>query len=258
MTNFHLFLKKNSSTILSCIGVVGVVGTAITTGKAVIKAEKILEKRKEEKGEDLTAAETIKAVGPTYVAPVLIGASTIVCILGANIINRRTQASLMSAYALVNTSYKEYKDKLKELYGQEVHNNIVESLTVEKAKDVQINAECLMNNCNLELECEDKSEAHLFYDEWSGRYFETTIEKLMSAEYHINRNFVLRGHAFLGEFYEFLGLEETDFGNVAGWTVCDDEIYWIDFTHQKVMIDDGLECYIVESVYPPTVDFLDW
>lgn len=257
MTNFNLFLKKHASTILSSVGIVGVLATAVTTGKAVTKAEKILEILKEEKGEELTTSETLRAVAPTYVAPVLIGASTIACILGANVLNKRAQASLMSAYALVNTSYKEYKDKLKELYGQEAHNNIVESLMVEKAKDVQINAVCLMNNCNLELDCEDKNEKHLFYDEWSGRYFESTIEKVMSAEYHINRNFVLRGHAFLGEFYEFLGLEETEFGNVAGWAVCDDEIYWIDFTHQKVMLDETLECYIIESIYPPTVDFLD-
>lgn len=258
MNNFNLFLKKHSSTILSSVGIVGVVATAVTTGKAVTKAEKILERLKEDKGEELTTSETLRAVAPTYVAPVLIGASTIACILGANVLNKRAQASLMSAYALVNTSYKEYKDKLKELYGQEAHKNIVESLMVEKAKDVQINAECLMNNCNLELDCEDKNEKHLFYDEWSGRYFESTIEKVLSAEYHINRNFVLRGHAFLGEFYEFLGLEETEFGNVAGWAVCDDEIYWIDFTHQKVMLDETLECYVIESIYPPKVDFLDW
>lgn len=257
MTNFNLFLKKHSSTILSSVGIVGVVATAVTTGKAVTKAEKILEKIKKEKGEELTTSETLRAVAPTYITPVLIGASTIACILGANILNKRAQASLMSAYALVNTSYKEYKDKLKELYGQEAHKNIVESLMVEKAKDVQINAEYLMNNYNLELDCEDKNEKHLFYDEWSGRYFESTIEKVLSAEYHINRNFVLRGHAFLGEFYEFLGLEETEFGNVAGWAVCDDEIYWIDFTHKKVMLDETLECYVIESIYPPKVDFLD-
>ena len=129
---------------------------------------------------------------------------------------------------------------------------------VEKAKGVQNNEGCLLHNHSLEFECTDAHETYLFYDEWSGRYFESTIENLMNAEYRINRNFVLRGYAFLRELYDFLGLDETDFGNTAGWAVCDDEVYWLDFYHRKVSLDDNLECYIVECMYEPSVNFLDW
>lgn len=258
MTNFNLFLKKYSPTILTYVGIVGVVATAVATGKAVSKAEKVLGKEKEIKGQKLTQKEAIKTAAPIYITPVLIGVSTIACILGANILNRRSQASLMSTYALLSTSYKEYKDKLKTLYGEEVHKHVVESLAVEKAKGVQNNEGCLLHNHSLELECADAHETYLFYDEWSGRYFESTIENLMNAEYRINRNFVLRGYAFLRELYDFLGLDETDFGNTAGWAVCDDEVYWLDFYHRKVSLDDNLECYIVECMYEPSVNFLDW
>jgi hypothetical protein len=32
------------------------------------------------------------------------------------------------------------------------------------------------------------------------------------AEYHLNRNYILRGEAVINELYEFLGLEPTDWG----------------------------------------------
>ena len=57
MNNFNLFLKKHSSAILSSVGIVGVVATAVTTGKAVTKAEKILERLKN-KGIDFVVDAT--------------------------------------------------------------------------------------------------------------------------------------------------------------------------------------------------------
>ena len=67
-----------------------------------------------------------------YIPTAAFGLSTIACIMGANALNSRKQAALTSAYALINQSYKEYKDKLKELYGEEAHNAIVDSIVSEK------------------------------------------------------------------------------------------------------------------------------
>ena len=55
-----LFLKKHSSTILTCMGGVGVVATTITAVKATPKALSLLEEAKRKKGEDLTGIEKIK------------------------------------------------------------------------------------------------------------------------------------------------------------------------------------------------------
>lgn len=57
-----------------------------------------------------TKTEAIAAAWKCYIPAVAIGASTIACIMGANALNRRQQAALTSAYALVQSSYKEYKD----------------------------------------------------------------------------------------------------------------------------------------------------
>ena len=79
----------------------------------------------------------------------------------------------------------------------------------------------------------------------------------MAAEYHLNRNYILRGYAYLNEFYVFLGIEETDYGSVLGWAPNDDGMYWIDFNHSKTVLDDGLEVYIIEMPFEPVYDFFD-
>lgn len=245
-----LFFKRNGSTILSCIGGVGVVVTCVMAVKATPKALSLIEQEEEKKGEKLTNFEVVKTTAKIYIPTVVTGTATIACIFGANVLNKRQQASLMSAYALIDNSYKEYKNKLKELYGEEAHQKIVDSIAIEKAQDTYIHSECLCTSCNLATE-DHSSEPKLFYDEYSNRYFESTIEQVITAEYHLNRNYVLGGGAPLNMLYEFLGLEPTDYGSAVGWAIDDDELYWIDFNHRKVTLDDGLECYIIETPFGP-------
>ena len=37
-----------------------------------------------------------------------------------------------------------------------------------------------------------------------------------------------------------------------------DELYWIDFNHRKVVMDDGLAVYILETPYGPRADWDEW
>ena len=110
-----LYLKNNSASILSGIGAIGVVATAVMAVKATPKALILLDEAKEEKKDELTKFETIRVAGPVYIPSVLMGASTIACILGANVLNKQKQAALTSAYMLLENSYKDYRTKVKEL-----------------------------------------------------------------------------------------------------------------------------------------------
>lgn len=252
-----IFCKQNASTILTCIGGVGVVATTIMAVKATPKAMTLLEKAEKEKGEELTKLEKIKVAGPTYISTILVGGSTIACIFGSNILNKQHQAALISAYALVDNSFKEYKKKLKELHGDEAHEEIVNAIAVEKAEKTYIHADSFCNNCNLALE-EISSKEVLFYEEFGNRYFTSTIEQVMNAEYHLNRNYILRGYSYLNELYEFLGIEGNDYGSVLGWAPNDEGMYWIDFNHRKATMNDGTEFYILEMPFEPTYDFLEY
>lgn len=254
MMKSNLFLKKNSATILTVAAAAGVITTSVLSAKAAIKASRVLAHKEEEKGKKLTFEETISATWTIYIPPFVAGMSTIAFVFGANILNQRQQAILASAYALIENSYKEYKAKLKELYGEEAHNNIIDAIAAKKCEDVYISAGGLESAYNQEIESD--TEPRLFYDEYSGRYFESTIEKVLLAEYHLNRNYILRGFARLNDFYEFLGLEQTDYDEAVGWDICS-EIYWIDFNHRKTLIgddNDSFECYVIEMPYYPSED----
>lgn len=243
-------LKKASPTILTCLGAAGVVATAILTAKAVPKA---IEKA-ENNPDAISKTERVKLCWTCFVPAAITGCATIVCIFSANMLNRRQQAALAGAYTLVSHSYNDYKRKVKDLYGKEAHERIMESLAVEKAEHVHISSCGLLSASSLSFE-DANEETHLFYDSYSERYFQATISQVLQAEYHLNRNFALMGgFAPLNMFYEFLGLECLDPLADEGWWVTDD-LYWIDFNHSKTMIDDGLngeiECYIIDMEYQP-------
>ena len=243
----QMFIKRNSSTILTCIGAAGVVVTAVTAVKATPKALRLLEEAKKEKGEDLTKLETVKIAAPAYVPAALLGASTIACIFGANILNHRAQASLMSAYALVDSAYKDYRGKVDELYGEEAGDAVRAGIAKDKYEDQQIVPE----GDNL-----------LYFDFYSGRYFESTAAQVKNAEYQLNRKLMMDDCVYLSEWYYLLGIDPPDYGRTRGWsTPANSDMYWqtwIDFHHQQAIMDDGLECTIVTFVQDPYPDFEDY
>lgn len=260
-------LRKASPPLMTCIGAIGVITTAILAVKATPKAleriEGAKEAKKDEDGENLTRMETIAVTWQCYIPAVATGIATIGCIFGANMLNRRQQASLTSAYAMLNKSYTGYKQKLKELYGQEAHNRILKELAAEKVdEDHYISAPGGFYNSDLKFDGATE-ETRLFYDRLSKRYFESTIGKVLQAEYHLNRNLVLRGDVTLNEFYNFLGIEEVPEGDGVGWFIDDYEIYWIDFAHPYMPIDDGpsqkpVDAWIIDPVFDPYPPAENW
>ena len=87
LSSSKLFLKRNSSTILTCIGAAGVIATSVLAVKATPKAMALLEQSEEEKGEKLTNMEKVQVAGPAYIPAAIVGASTIACIFGANVLS---------------------------------------------------------------------------------------------------------------------------------------------------------------------------
>ena len=238
-----MFLNRNSSTILTWIGAAGVIATTTLAVRATPKAVLLLEEAKKEKGEELTNTEVVTTVIPVYIPSIIVGVSTITCIFGANFLNKRNQAALTSAYALLNSSYKEYKNKVIELYGEDKNEEVQAEIAKDKYKDDDIPG--------------DGTE--LFFDSFSGRYFRSTKEKVQKAEYYINRDLTMRDYAYLNEFYDWLEIPQIDSGWKLGWSTgaCFDMYWqnWIDFNHKKVVMDDGLECIIVTMFQEPIPDF---
>lgn len=259
-----LYVKKYSPVTLSCVASVGVIVTTIAAVKATPRAIELIraDSRRNHDGDPYayTKKEAIVSAWKCYIPTALFGLSTIACILGANALNHRQQAALTSAYALLNNSYKEYKEKLKELYGEDAHNAIVDSIVAEKCSDVHISSPGFCGYSSLDFDEDNAAYPEVvrtFYDSFSQRYFETTISKVIQAEYHLNRNFMFKGVIPLNDFYEFLGLEKIKEGDAVGWSSCNGDIYWIDFNHHKLVLDDGMEIFVIDMVFEPTAEWME-
>lgn len=252
--NVKMTLKRNSPKILTILAAMGTVSTAFATARATPKALLLIREAESQKGEDLTALEKVKVAAVPYIPAVLLGSATVICIFGAQMLNRRVQSSMASAYALLDQSFKDYRRKLKELYGDEADKKVIEALAVEKSQTVYINASYLDGPCDLALE-ENSSKPVLWYDEYSKRFFTASLEQVLMAEYHLNRNYILRGEAVINELYEFLGLEPTDWGAEAGWAPMDEGMFWIEFNHIPAKLDDGSVFYIIEMPFEPILNY---
>lgn len=188
--------SSHTSTILTCIGAIGVVITAVLTAKATPKAIRAIDEAADKKDptEELTMFEVVKAAAPVYLPAVVSGVATIGCLFGANVLTKHQQASLASAYALLDTSYKKYKGKVKELYGESVNDKVVEDL----AKDAY------QEEATEGGEDELPKGTALFFDSRTLQYFEANMEDVI----------------------------------------------------QKVVMDDGLECYIIDNPVDSILGYL--
>lgn len=201
----RMFLKQKSPTILTCVGAAGVVATAVSAAKSTPKALALIAKAEEEKQAKLTKWEKVKASISAYVPAIVLGASTITCIFGANALNKRNQALITSAYALLDSSYKEYRNKVKDIYGEESHKNIINAICEDRYEEKEQDIDLAQNEV-------------LFFDFFSLQFFKSTFERLQIAEHYINESLRVRGYATLAEFYEELGAPSTDMDCALGWS----------------------------------------
>ena len=244
MNKAQLLLKKHSSTILTVVGATGVVATAVLSAKATPKALSLLEVARTEKGEDLTIKETIMVAWKPYIPAVFTGFSTIVCILGANYLNTRHQASLMSAYALLDRTYKDYRDKANEIYGEK--------------SDINIKQEIIKTKFDDSMKTDD--EKVIFFDYHSIRFFESTMDKVLQAESEFLESLHFKRYGCLNEYYDMLGIPRTDFGYQLGWMDIENNDPYnckeLEFNYEKIIVGENIECWIITTNMPPALDYI--
>lgn len=233
------FCKQHASGILTLLGAGGVIATTAMAIRATPKADRLIKKAKWD-AEEFGVKDYIVVAGPIYIPTILMGTATITCIFGSHVVSNREQAALMSAYTMLNESFKMYKSKLIELYGEEA--------------DRKIRDEIVLQNCAYhQLDMDEPDEKVLWFDPLSGNTICRYEKEIIDAEYHFNRNFILMGEQSLNDFYEFLGMPTVDSGDVVGWSLDNDNGYlWIDFEHHLVNRDDGgTPIYEIDILFSP-------
>lgn len=252
--NIGTWIKNNSSSILTCLGAGGFVSTVVLAIKATPKAMDKIQDAAITKGEDilagrregtvnrckggfempkLTVLETVMACGKEYIPTVAVGAASLACIFGSNVLSRRQQASMAAAYTALASAFEGYRDKVRTICGPNTDEMIVRAMEREKQ--------------DAEDDRPPWDEIQTFYLECNGcapKFFERTMEQVMRAEYEANRLFTLKGSLTLNEFLQILNLPTVEVGDSVGWEEYIGETQfgyrWIDFNHRYFITDDGL------------------
>ena len=250
------FLRKHGGTILAVAASVGVVATAIETGRASTKAQKIIEKNTiaidcENYGKSCyTTKQKVLDCWKVYVPAAVLGGGTIACILGSNALNKKQIASLTAAYMALGKTYQTYRAQVRRTIGDQQENEIFETAkSIEMAEKDQT----VKNAATEKLLC---------YDPIGKRYFHATEAELLTAFYEANRDFNANGYIALNDVYGYLNLDFIPELHGRGWSIdYMSEMWnsgWIDFSYAKQQTDDGLEVYYVTAFEEPIEDYLDF
>lgn len=241
MNKTQLFLKAHSPIILTVIGSTGVVITAVLAVKGTPKALKLIEEAKMTKGDELTVGETVQVAWKPYIPAAISCVSTILCIVGANYLNIQKQKNLMSAYMLLDNAFKEYRNRVSERYGEEVDEEFSHDLVRNQLEEMEgIYTETL------------------FFEFNSMRFFEANIHKVLQAECKAKIQFEECGHLTLNEYYSYLGIGPSPYGEAMGWSKyqmqTEEYVDELEFTYERVIMSNGIVCYNIITNVSPTTD----
>lgn len=237
---------KHSPEILAGIGVVGVVASTVLACKATMKINDVLEDAKdqldkvkevandpkfadkyneEDAKKDTTIIYVQKGVEivKIYLPAITVGAVSLGCLLASNNILRKRNAALGAAYATLDKSYKTYRNRVAERFGDEVEKEIrygikaekiEKTVTDEDGNEVTVEEEVKVMDPNL------YSDYARFFDEASPYWQKDPEYNLMflkAQQRYANDLLKSRGRLFLNEVYEMLGIDKSKAGQIVGW-----------------------------------------
>lgn len=214
---------KYSPEILTGIGVVSIIGTAILAAKAVPKLQKANNIGKEliedtENDPDLTPIERRsdiweirKSMYIRYAKalwkPALSGAVGIAAIIYANRKQHKTIVGLTSAYALTVQEFKDFKEAAREL---KLLNKNKEEKIRDKIAEKKVN-KAVNSKQPIVLTGGDD----LFIDDWSGQMFKGNSVDVEKACIELNHQMIREDRVTMNDFYYLIGIPEVPSGDLG-------------------------------------------
>ena len=247
-------VADNSPVILTSIGVVGTVGTAILTGKAAFKARQIIEIEQtnidmeqdrlhpHEPYDQMGFKEKALLTWKFYIPAVAVGTTTVTAIVFANRIGTRRAAAIASAYALSEKAFEEYRSKVVEKIGETKEAKVREEIAQDRvnANPLGDREVVIVGDGNV-----------LCYDPYSSRYFQSSLQDIKRVENEVNYKIINESYASLADFYSRLGLKPTQDSHEVGWTTD----HPLEILYSAVLSDDERPCISIEFRVRPTRDF---
>lgn len=242
-------LKKHSPEILVVAGIAGTVVSAVLACKATTKVAEILDETKGTldtihegmetgaiNGQEYTTedgkkdtvvvyAQTGMKLAKLYAPAIILGTLSITSILASNNILRKRNVALGAAYAAIDKSFKEYRGRVIERFGEQVDTELKYGIKAKKFEEIEVDPEngkekkvkktVMVADPNLQ------SDYAVYFDSKS-RNYETNPDYnrmfLKAQQAFANDKLQTRGHLFLNEVLDDLDLPRTPAGQIVGWT----------------------------------------
>lgn len=210
-------VSDNSPSILTALGISGLLGTVVLAVRATPEATHRLDRLIEDMETEyqnggpeprvITFADVIRLNWQLYIPAAIVGGSTVACMIGANSISSRRNAALIGAYTLAEKAASEYKEQVVEHIGRAKEQKVRDSVAQNKLERTSDGKEFIIYGTGNVL-C---------FDTLTGRRFESTVEKIRKAEIEVNRQCINEMYASQNDFYRHLGLDAVEIGEQLGW-----------------------------------------
>lgn len=249
----RLSIVEHSPEILTGMGIAGLITTVVFAVKATPKALSILDESVPEEDKSdikdlptaLPAKDVVRLTWKCYIPTIVTGASSILCIIGANSANTRKNMALATAYTLSETALKEYQEKVVETIGEKKEKTVRDAIAKDKIDKNPVN--------NKEIIITNKGNT-LCYDIISGRYFRSDIDKIKKAENNLNRQIITDMYVSLNDFYHEIGLPPIHIGEDIGWNV---ERGLLELYFSSQLTKDDEPCLVVNYRIEPRYNYQD-
>lgn len=242
-------VKKHSPAILVTVGVAGTVVSTVMACKATLKVNDILDETKdtidkihecvenpdmmdrysiEDSKKDLTKVyiQTGVKLAKLYAPAVAVGVVSVGCIVKSNNILNKRNAALAAAYATVDKSFKEYRGRVIERFGNGLDRELKYNIKAKEIEETVIDEKGKEKKVKKTIETvdginpADYSDFARFFDERSDCWEddpEVNLMFLKAQQKYANDLLVSRGYLFLNEVYDLLDIPVTKAGQAVGW-----------------------------------------
>jgi len=244
-----LKVQKQSPHILFAAGVVGVIGGTVLACRATLKLGPVLDEFKadldgvkkdlgskpethEYNGNDyrkdiayVYIRDTAK-IAKLYAPAIVVGGASIAALTGSHVTLTRRNAGLTAAFTAVSTAYAEYRERVKDEVGEKRELELYHAARVEQyVEGGKTHA--------LYLADPNRWSPYARFFEESNRNWQKNPELnlifINCQQKYANHLLQARGHIFLNEVYDMLGIEHSSAGAVVGWVIGDKGDNYIDF-----------------------------
>ena len=253
-----LVVKKFSPEILVGVGIVGLIGSTVMACNATLKVDAVLSVAKEKKAKIDKASATMNAdvysekdrqkdllityvqtgadFAKLYGPAVLLGGVSIACILGSYNIMRKRNIAVVAAYKVLKDGFDKYRERVVEDLGTEKDLEYRHGTKMEKVEETVTDPETgKKKKVKKDVATYDSnhvSQYARFFDESCPQWSKTPEYNLLflkTQQNYANDLLHARGHLFLNEVYDMLGMKHTQEGSVTGWVLSESSDNFVDF-----------------------------